>query len=42
MVSSWNVVVRQDEQQVRLYCPDCWDAAQTAIKQVYGELNDNV
>jgi predicted RNA-binding Zn-ribbon protein involved in translation (DUF1610 family) len=42
MVFSWNVVVRHDEQQVRLYCPTCWDAAQTAIKQVYGELDDTV
>lgn len=26
MVSSWNVVVRND-QTVRLYCPPCWDMA---------------
>ena len=42
MVSSWNVVVRKDEQQVRLYCPTCWDAAQKAVKKVYGELDDIV
>ncbi len=42
MVSSWNVVVRHDEQQVRLYCPTCWDAAQKAVKKVYGELDDIV
>ncbi len=42
MVFSWNVVVRNDEQQVRLYCPDCWDTAQKAVEQVYGEINDNV
>ena len=40
MVSSWSVVVRSDEQQVRLYCPTCWKAAQKAVKQVYGELDD--
>ena len=40
MVSSWSVVVRQDEKQVRLYCPRCWDAAQNAVKKVYGELDD--
>jgi hypothetical protein len=42
MVFSWNVVVRNDEEQVRLYCPACWDAAQKAVKQVYGELDDIV
>ncbi len=40
MVFSWNVVVRKDTQQVRLYCPTCWDAAQKAVKKVYGELDD--
>ena len=40
MVFSWSVVVRKDEQQVRLYCPTCWETAQKAIKQVYGELDD--
>ncbi len=42
MVSSWNVVVRSDEQQVRLYCPSCWKAAQKAVEQVYGEIDDTV
>ena len=40
MVFSWNVVVREKEKIVRLYCPRCWDAAQSAIKKVYGELDD--
>ena len=42
MVFSWNVVVREQEKIVRLYCPTCWDAAQKAVKQVYGELDDIV
>ena len=42
MVFSWSVVVRQDENQVRLYCPTCWESAQEAVKQVYGDLNDTV
>ena len=42
MVTSWNVVVRQQEDVVRLYCPTCWDAAQKAVKKVYGELDDIV
>jgi hypothetical protein len=40
MVMSWNVVVREEEKIVRLYCPKCWKAAQKAIKQVYGDLDD--
>ena len=40
MVMSWSVVVRKDDETVRLYCPTCWDAAQKAVKQVYGELDD--
>ena len=40
MALSWNVVVREKEKTVRLYCPTCWEAAQKAVKQVYGELDD--
>ena len=42
MVVSWNVVVREEEDIVRRYCPDCWKAAQKAVKQVYGDLDDTV
>ena len=27
MVKTWNVVVRNDKETVRLYCPDCWKMA---------------
>ena len=27
MVKLWNVVVREKENIVRLYCPDCWSKA---------------
>ena len=33
MVSSWTVVVRQDEGKVNLYCPSCWGAAQKVVKE---------
>jgi len=34
MVQSWNVVVREAEGAVRLYCPECWNAAIKAIEEV--------
>ena len=27
MVTTWNVVVREEEKIVRLYCPACWEKA---------------
>lgn len=32
MVQSWNVVVREEEEVVRLYCPDCWQKAQQVVE----------
>lgn len=37
MVKSWNVVVREGEGKVNLYCPKCWDFAQKIIKEVFDE-----
>ena len=37
MVESWNVVVRQEEKKVNLYCPEGWTFAQKVIKEVLGE-----
>jgi len=33
-VRTWSVVVRNDIEQVRLYCPDCWSKAK-AVVQAY-------
>ena len=33
MVMTWNVVVREKEKIVRLYCPTCWDKARKIIKE---------
>jgi|TARA_R110002020_G_scaffold400076_2_gene610181 hypothetical protein len=33
-VMSWSVVVRNDTEEVRLYCPDCWSKAK-AVVQAY-------
>ena len=34
MVTTWNVVVREKEKVVRLYCPTCWDKAKEIIKEL--------
>jgi hypothetical protein len=39
MVKLWNVVVREKENIVSLYCPDCWQKAIEVIK-THGEKND--
>ena len=38
---TWNVVVREQEKVVRLYCPDCWDKAQQIIKQVENQNEED-
>ena len=35
---TWNVVVREKEDIVRLYCPECWDKANELIKEVQNDL----
>jgi hypothetical protein len=34
MVTTWNVVVKEEQKIVRLYCPDCWNTATQIIKDV--------
>ena len=38
MVESCNVVVREDKDTVRLYCPDCWGKAINLIKEVQNDI----
>ena len=33
MVQTWNVVVREEEQSVKVYCPTCWNKAVELLKQ---------
>lgn len=41
MVTTWNVVVREKENKVNLYCPDCWAIATKVIKDFEeGKQND--
>lgn len=32
MVMTWNVVVREQEGKVNLYCPPCWDKANEILE----------
>jgi len=31
-VMTWNVVVRQEEEKVNLYCPNCWEKAMEIVQ----------
>jgi len=33
-VQSWNVVVREKERVVRVYCPTCWGKAKQLIEEM--------
>lgn len=33
---SWFVVVKNSEQSVKIYCPECWDEATKLIKDLNG------
>ena len=40
-VQSWNVVIREDKDPpVRLYCPDCWEKAQTVAEEYFRQRED--
>jgi len=43
-VMSWSVVVKEKENQVNLYCPDCWNNAREIVndfKKRVEERNDH-
>ena len=39
-VMTWSVVVRQEEDKVNLYCPQCWDRATEVIKDFKEHLEN--
>ena len=39
-VKTWNVVVREKEGRVNLYCPDCWKKATNLIEEIRKERNE--
>ena len=36
--ATWNVVVREKEKVIRLYCPECWDKANKLIKELQNDF----
>ena len=38
MVMSWSVVVREKEEKVNLYCPECWNGAIEMLQQAKEEI----
>ena len=42
MVMTWNVVVRNKEQKVNLYCPECWERAQVIVKELREKISEVV
>jgi predicted RNA-binding Zn-ribbon protein involved in translation (DUF1610 family) len=40
MVQSWNVVVREEEEKVNLYCPECWNKAVNLLKDFKKHLEE--
>ena len=34
MVQNWSVVVHDNKEEVRLYCPTCWDQAVKLVEEV--------
>ena len=40
-VMSWNVVVRQEEEKVNLWCPTCWDNAKNILQDFLQKEEEN-
>ena len=37
-VKTWNVVVREKEDKVNLYCPDCWNSAANLLEEIRKDI----
>lgn len=42
MVMSWNVVVKDQDKQVNLYCPSCWNKANEILEDFKKKLIEKV
>ena len=41
-VQSWFVVVKNKENKVRLYCPDCWQKAKDVVEDFRKRVEDKI
>jgi len=39
-VMSWSVVVRQQEEKVNLYCPECWEKAMSLVEDLKKRIEE--
>ena len=40
MIMTWNVIVRDQEKKVNLYCPSCWDKANEILEDFKNHLQE--
>ena len=40
MVMSWSAVVREKEDKVNLYCPECWSGAIELLNEIKSDLQE--
>ena len=40
MAMTWSVVVREKENKVNLYCPQCWNDAHRLLEQIKRDITD--
>ena len=40
MVQSWYVVVKEEQNKVNLYCPECWERANSLVSLIKEEINE--
>jgi len=40
MVSEWYVIVKEEENVVRLYCPECWEKATNTVRELKERISE--
>jgi len=39
-VITWSVVIRQEEEKVNLYCPECWEKAKNLVDDLRKRIEE--